>query len=393
METTSTSQSSSIGNTVQALQNTSDFTTASQSDSTQGLSPLGSDFSQVLQGLLGTDGQQEINEEEFFSSIIEARLKEESPEAATYYHDQFTNLSKTMARPDGYVPVEDVAKAALKATVAAGKIGDYKAQLINSFAFYSAQLDDVKQALYDSLGDTRAVSTVDGAMTKLQLAIEDIDNGTVAIAPRSLDIPSNKGPVDASTGETGDAGSASEADSTAEAGSAEAIPAGNDGKSLKFSWKEVASDGNLAVLVPQPMSDNIKGVNVYDSNGTLVTSGKYSKITGDNRAVYRFAKPGSEYGKNLDVVINYKNGNMIAYHIPDGGQRHCEFLSSDANAVADMIEKSKSNSAVQHLLAAQNSSGDSGTSSSTSASAPNSSSFSDSSSSSSTVSAAAAVSS
>ncbi len=289
------------------------------------------DFAQIMSKLLGKTGQEEVNEEELFSRIIEKLLADESPEAGSYYKEQVQKLSVSMARGDGYVPVEDVAKAALKNTVLAGKIEESKAELIHAKAFTSAQLDATKEALYDGRGETKAVASLDEAMLKMKMVLEEIETGKVLITGRSLDAPSNRGLWQGVGSVEG-------------AQQSEGVSEGEEGsKARKFAWKHISDkDGKLAVLVPEPLSDNIKSVDIFDSSGKLVESGRYSKRTGDGRAVYRFEEPGPEYGKNLEVVISKKNGDTITYEIPDGSKRVTEWLEGNPEDRIDKKEEKES---------------------------------------------------
>ena len=126
------------------------------------------DFSAYLMKSLGRTGQQEVNEEELFSAVISQRLNAENPEAATFYDQKVKELSVSMARADGYVPLEDVAKSALQATVDEGHVTQEQAEVINGEAFSSAQRDENLDCLYDGRGDTAAVATMEEAMFKVK---------------------------------------------------------------------------------------------------------------------------------------------------------------------------------------------------------------------------------
>jgi len=281
------------------------------------------EFASYLTKSLGRSGQQEVNEEELFSAVISQRLNKESPEAAQFYDEKVKELSVSMAREDGYVPLEDVAKSALQATVDEGKIDSAKAEMINSEAFNSAQLDDNLDCLYDGRGDTSAVMSMEEAMFKVKQVLDQVDAGQLTLDPRALDIPSNIGSTPGymiASGLAAEiAGRPADQVDSAEA-VVEAEGEGSE-KQVRFTWKHEASDGNLAILLPTRLNGQIDGVSLFDSDGNLLEKGDYSKQTGDKRAVYRFNDPGGDYGKNIDAVVYLENGQTLTYHVKDGGER------------------------------------------------------------------------
>lgn len=285
-----------------------------QASSTQTAS---GDFSAQLLKYLGRSEKAEVNEEEFFSSLIAQRLEKESPEAASFYQEKVSALSVSMARRDGYVPVEDVAKAALSATVAEGKVSKAKAEEINGFAFNAAQLDSNKECLYDGRGTTRAVASVAEAMSKVKTLVDQIEQGVSKVSTRSLDIPSNRGTTPGPLVSLDSPASGS----SQEASLSQGISGEASEKQIRFTWKHIASDGKLALLLPTRLNGQVDKVELFDSEGKKIEQGKYSKQTEDKRAVYRFKEAGAEYGKNIDVTITKKDGEVIVYKVKDGAKR------------------------------------------------------------------------
>lgn len=282
-----------------AVENSSNKTSESSND----------EFSSFLMKQLSRESTSEVNEEELFSAIIGQRLSKESQEAVDFYNEKVKSLSSSMARADGWVPVEDVAKEALKATVDAGKVTKEKAEMINASAFECAQIDDNKECLFDSRGTTKAVASMEEMMFKIKSMMEEIDAGKKTITARSLDIASNQGMTPGAM-----LGSSEAAKLAAGLGVGE----GSE-KQIRFTWKHEASDGNLAVLLPQRLRD-IDKVEIF-KDGELVEKGHYSKRTGDDRAVFRFDEPGKEYGKDVDVKITMDNGDTYTYNVKNGGER------------------------------------------------------------------------
>lgn len=320
MESTSAISTSNIVNPINPLENTPDSSVVktqdvkNESGTTEKTETKSDEFSSFLMKQLSRTSADQVNEEELFSAVIGQRLNKESAEAGNFYNEQVKSLTVSMARQDGYVPVEDVAKAALKATVDAGKITKEKAEIINASAFESAQIDNNLESLYDGRGETKAVATMEEMMFKIKSMMEDIDSGKKTVTARSLDIASNRGTT---PGTLISLGLSSEVGKLAEG--AELSSEGGSEKQIRFTWKHEASDGNLAVLLPQRLT-NIDKVELF-KDGELIEKGHYSKRTGDDRAVFRFDEPGKEYGRDVDVKISMDNGDTYTYNVRNGGER------------------------------------------------------------------------
>ena len=143
-------------------------------------------------------------------------------------------------------------------------------------------------------------------MFNIEEQLSQVDAGTKTILARSIETPVNVGTT------PGHQLSGSEA-------SRLSLGEGSE-KQIRFTWKHVASDGNLAILLPSRLRD-IKSVAIYDAQGELLEKGDYAKRTNDDRAVFRFNEPGKEYGKEVDVKITLDNGEELVYHVDNGGER------------------------------------------------------------------------
>lgn len=280
------------------------------------------DFGAMMQKLLGGAGKSEVNEEELFAALIEQRLAKENPEAAAHYREQLTALSASMARADGYVPVEDAAMAALRATVAAGKLDDATAQRVNAEAFQGAQLDSNLNALYDGRGSegdpTIATSAMEAALLSMRTLVEKFDSGEADAGVRPLDAPSNAAP--APVGEHEDGGH------VGDLGSAPSGTQSLDG-SGGFLWKpESEKNGNLVVLLPKELAGLISKVEIHSSlppsESTKIASGNFSSNANGGRDHFRFDEPGSAYGSNVYVVAYREDGETVNWQIGDGGERN-----------------------------------------------------------------------
>ena len=309
---------------VSTKDSTSDTSNTEVKD-TSAVSADGGDFAAYLSKTLGKSGQEPVNEEELFSALISERLNEIDQEASLFYDQKVKELSGTMSRSDGYVPIEDVAKAALRETVAAGNVTTEQAEKLHAEAFAGAQLDDNAMNLYDGRGDTSATGSMEEAMFKVQAVLDQVAAGTLVLDPRPLDVMSNIGTTPGTEMSGGLGGLEGELGrELAGAEGAEGLEAESEEgseKQVRFTWKHEASDGNLAILLPTKLNGQIAGVSLYDKEGNLLEKGDYSKQTGDSRAVFRFNDAGGEYGKDVDAVVYLDNGQTLTYHVNNGGER------------------------------------------------------------------------
>lgn len=95
-----------------------------------------------------------------------------------------------------------------------------------------------------------------------------------------------------------------------------------------FLWKPVSeSDGKLVVLLPQSLTGKIKSASVYSSlppqANNLIESGRFAgDDKNENRAHFRFAKPGSSYPDNAYVVAQLHDGTYASFQIKDSSSRN-----------------------------------------------------------------------
>ncbi|MBP9838868.1 MAG: hypothetical protein KBC84_09155, partial [Proteobacteria bacterium] len=238
-------ETTSVASTTQSVVNTN-----TSKETTKTATTASGEFKDFLLKSLSRSEAENVNEEELYSSIISKQLTKESPELGKYFDDKVASLKSSMARSDGYVPVEDVARHALMDAVTEGKLTKEKADQINGIAFESAQLDGNKDALYDGRGTTSAVAKLSEIMFNIEEQLSQVDAGTKTILARSIETPVNVGTT------PGHQLSGSEA-------SRLSLGEGSE-KQIRFTWKHVASDGNLAILLPSRLRD-IKSVAIYDA--------------------------------------------------------------------------------------------------------------------------------
>ena len=284
-----------------------------------------SGFRQALEG-----SATEVNEEQLYATIVEQQLGKVSEEAAAFYKTETAKLMESLRREDGYVCVEDVTKAALKATVAEGLVDQESAEKLHGIAFVAAQLDENKEALYDSFGseedDTVAKLSMEEALRLAQETVEKIEKGEITADPRSLDAPSNSWPgQDGAAEAEGEELAGSEAAGNGESITGKQSLDGSGG----FVWKpESERDGNLAIVLPSSLGGLVESVEVYredEESGERekVAEGVYGGEEPESgRPVFRFDEPGAEYGTDLEVVVTKSDGETVTWQIDDGSERH-----------------------------------------------------------------------
>ncbi len=264
------------------------------------------EFDATLKALISPTDGTKVSEEDLFSALVQERIKKTKGEGAlTEFKTIFESAKNRLRKADGYVPVEDATKAALKEFRDTNKISKDEADSIYSQAFAGAQLDQNTNALYDGRGGpgdpTIAVAEMEQALLLSGAIIGKYDAGSETAALRSLDEASN-----AATSSTG-------------AGPAHSSETGNTG----FLFKPVSdSDGRLAILLPPNLAGQVQSVSLVGPNGEIIESGRYSGNGNGGRDHYRFTKPGGQYPDGLTVLATLANGDLIRYIINKTSERN-----------------------------------------------------------------------
>lgn len=310
------------GQAIQAL--TKSVTNETDSSTTED----SQDFSAQLSRLLSPDPANNINEEELYAALIEERLgASHGAEAAQAFADTFAAKKSEMARGDGYVPVEDAANAALQSLVAAGTVSADEAGAISDQAFKAAQLDDNLSALYDSRGHgddpTIATMTMEAALSKARDALEALGVNVAGSTSDETSENVTEGDPDAITTS---ATSETDTDSNAE----KIVPTGSsvDGQGRGFLFKPESERGELVILTPAILANQIDSLILKDLDGNELERGTSSGYANPGsggegeREHWRFSKPGASYGKDIVVEVTMKNGEVTRYEIPDPSKRY-----------------------------------------------------------------------
>jgi len=280
--------------------------------SSQDIRPAGDtkSFSTILGNLLPTNQKENLNEEQLFAALIEERLTTlKGAENAKAYHQLFTSHQGSMVYANGTPKIEEAARAALSDLVAKGTLTTEEAEKIHAQAFRAAQIDGNSKALYDSFGDTMAVTMVNLALESSKKMMAKFDSGELQAGRLSLNYQQEKGPAEFIGGE---------AVATPPATTPKAF-VGGDG----FLFKPISeSNRNLVILLPAAMKQNVASVTLTDSTGQLLETGDAFGTFNDGRPIFHFNKPGSNYPSNITVTVTMLDGTKREYYIADPSKRY-----------------------------------------------------------------------
>ncbi|RMG43040.1 MAG: hypothetical protein D6719_04645 [Candidatus Dadabacteria bacterium] len=283
-----------------------------------------SDFEAYMRQILPASTGNTVNEEQLFAALIQERITAlKGEEAGQKFQEAFTKNKQAMRRADGYTPVEDAARAALKEMVSQEVLTSEEADTIHSQAFAGAQLDDNKDALYDGRGgegdNTIAIETLDAALLAARALVEKYDSGELEaeLKPYATTV-SNKAPHG-----SGAVGTEITSDSVA-VGSEQVTASGGhvDGPN-GFLWKPASdNDGKLVVLLPESFTGKVASVILKNEDDEKVEKGRASGVANGGREHFRFNRSGEDYPDNITVEVKFKNGKVKTFKIPDPSKRY-----------------------------------------------------------------------
>ncbi len=283
---------------------TSSATDGAQQPKTPAGTGSSADFDKTLKAFLAANGENKVSEEDVFSALVQERIKKTKGEdALKTFQDLLAKSREAQKKPDGFVPVEDATKDALRKFRESGAISKDEADSIYSQAFAAAQLDSNKEALFDNRGgpgdSSIAVASLEEALLASRTVCTGFDNGTETAAVRSLDEPSAGKSAGPDTG-----GHVSEP--------------GAGG----FLFKPISdSDGRLAILLPPKLTGLVSGCRLVGPDGKEIESGRYSGNGNGGRDHFRFSRAGGGYPDGLRVEVTLKTGEIVRYLIRETSQR------------------------------------------------------------------------
>lgn len=257
--------------------------------------PTQSSPAQVLQNSLPQ--KAEINEEELFASVVEARLSSLKGASTAELFKKGVAATVTNAQNNKRrFQVEDVVTKTLDALVTKKVITQPERDKVYKESFRASQLDGDHTTLFDSIGNdkdpTKAVAERSKAITSAASLIKQIDAGTLPLNPHFK--ARNAGTLEGSG----------------------KVPKG-------FLFKPVSQNsGTLAILIPSELGKNAASVQLTDSSGAVIEKGRFTSYgeTGE-RAKYAFSKPGSSYPKGIMVEVIMRDGTKTSVPISDPSKR------------------------------------------------------------------------
>lgn len=275
------------------------------------------DFDATLKALLAADEQNKVSEEDVFSALVQQRIKQEKgDDALQTFQDLLTKSRDSHKKADGFVPLEDATKDALRKFRDSGAISNEEADKIYSQSFAAAQLDSNKDSLFDNRGgagdSSIAVASLEEALLASRTVFTAFDSGAETAAVRSLDEASVGKPKSSAGGHVSEPGAG------------------------QFLFKPISdSDGRLALLLPPKLAGLVSGVKLIGPNGKELESGRYAGNGNGGRDHYRFSQPGGNYPDGLTVEVALKTGEMVRYLIRETSQRTENLSPTNGNGNDD----------------------------------------------------------
>lgn len=303
--------------------------TRSADTSTATQESVSPEFDSLMRGLLKADGENNVNEEELFASLIVERISSLKGQSAA---DSFkTLLEKHKGQSmgtGGYCFVENAARGALKEYQASGALTPEEANSIHAQAFEAAQLDSNKTALFDSIGGpndpTKAVASMETALLAAQSLLKKFDSGEITVPSHPVDgeYPALGTEPLKSLGfgvGGGDPGIGAK-----EAGEYKPKGFRLDGAEGML-WKPFShTTGKLIMLLPPSYTKQVASLTLRDAEGHKIDSGRYFSVgLGPNgREKWVFSKPGNRYPEDITLHVKFKDGNTKRIHIAKPGRRY-----------------------------------------------------------------------
>jgi len=251
----------------------------------------------MLHSSLSGSGNNTVSEEELFSAVVRERIHFTRGDGSAESFDSALKEALAVPPAPGRVfSYEDAAKSALEKLKGTQELTADEATAIYSQSFAAAQLDGNSNALFDALGETAAVSSMDAAIAKAHSVISTYDAGLAMAPARDLSETPSTGQITPNR------------------------PGSNDSidGSRGFLYKAFSDiDGNALVIAPASMNGNVERVEIKDASGRLVETAMSGSMGWTNREYFRFQRSGSEYPKDIFVNFVLKSGGTESYKIPD----------------------------------------------------------------------------
>jgi hypothetical protein len=284
------------------------------------------DFNSILSGILSPMGNNDISEEELFAGLIQERIQKLKGSEAAASYSQALSAERSASTGQRF-SIEEAARGVLQQLEDDGTLTYDEATTIHAQAFKAAQLDGNSEALYDDKGGpndpTIAIAKLEAALLSARTKIEEIEGGDSDPGTLTLDIGNTGLPnIRVKINDDGTFGLPS-TDDKKDSGVTPvdgAVPIdGAEG----FLFKPISdTTGNLVILLPQSLKNNVESVILKNSSGETLEEGIDSGYANGDRQHFRFNKPGAEFGANVTVEVKLKSGGKEIFMIEDPSRRH-----------------------------------------------------------------------
>lgn len=283
------------------------------------------EFDTLLKATLAPDKSNKVSEEELFAAVVKERLEAlKGKDTADKFSSALDTESAKLKKPDGFVSLEQATINALKGLVNDKTLTEDEGSQVYSEAFAASQLDDNKDALFDSRsgpGDpTAAMATLEVALKQARGVIENLASDASALTLKSLANAKANGKPKITSATVASAGGTSSVVSGTFSPNGIAFD-GPDG----FLFKPVTNnEGKLAVLLGQNLTGNISSVKIKDSLNNVLEEGKLQTagIKETGREKWNFSKQGGNYPKDIAVEVTLSSGEVQRFKIPDPSKRY-----------------------------------------------------------------------
>lgn len=198
-------------------------------------------------------------------------------------------------------------------------------------AFTLSQLDSNKQALFDDTGSatdhTIAVTSITDAIAKLEANHSRLSDLEI-LSSASWDKASAKTARSHAVNQI--AGDLNTLSNSTNASSSSATTGNDYSTSFSYSLEDSGflfkprseSDGNLVILLPQSLTNQISEVNVIDlATGEIKGQGRFSAVANEGREHYRFDFTGDSLKVPVEVQVKLKNEQILTKIIEDPSER------------------------------------------------------------------------
>ncbi len=267
-------------------------------------------FDTLLRQYMTASEGENVSEEELFAAIVQERIESlKGSEAAEEFSSMLQSNKSSMAREDGYVPVEDAVYKTLREAVDSGMLTKEEKNTIRDQSFVAAQLDDNDTALFDGRGSaddpTVAIAEMEAALLSARGIIEQLEGGSL-VADTAPD------PV-----EVADTTTSTEGDSVI-------TPNGTsvDGDQGFVFKPESDHEKKLVILLPPDLAGEVTDVTLKDEDGNTIEEGRSSGYANGGREHFRFNRAGQDYPENITVEVSLADGTTTTYEIPNPGLRY-----------------------------------------------------------------------